>query len=72
MLTSQQTITTELRQILGRVQRTGARSPSIQRIIFAKGTVEEEVCDAVADKLDNLDLLNDGEIMNLVFNRKGK
>ncbi len=60
----------ELRQILGRVQRTGARSPSIQRIIFAKGTVEEEVCDAVADKLDNLDLLNDGEIMNLVFKRR--
>ena len=60
----------ELRQILGRVQRTGAKSPSRQRIIFAKGTVEEEVCDAVADKLDNLDLLNDGEIMNLVFKRR--
>ena len=61
---------TELRQILGRVHRTTAMSPSRQRVVYAAGTVEEEICEAVRKKLDNLDLLNDGEISNLVFNNR--
>lgn len=53
---------TELRQVLGRVRRSGGRSPSVQRIIFAQGTVEEDVCRAVEAKLNNLELLTDGEL----------
>ena len=57
----------ELRQALGRVHRAASKSKSLQRIIYAAGTIEEEICVAVAAKLDNLDLLNDGDIMNAIF-----
>lgn len=49
-----------LRQVLGRVQRAGG-TPSVQRILFALGTVEEDICRNVRAKLDNLDRLNDGD-----------
>jgi superfamily II DNA or RNA helicase len=56
-----------LKQVLGRPHRAGTKSKSLQRIIYAAGTVEEEICAAVSAKLDNLDLLNDGDIMNAIF-----
>jgi hypothetical protein len=49
-----------LRQVFGRVQRAGG-APSVQRILFAAGTVEEGICLNVRAKLDNLDRLNDGD-----------
>ena len=52
----------DLRQALGRIHRAGAKSPAIQKIIFAKDTVEEDVCYAVRAKLRNLDLINDNDI----------
>jgi len=52
----------DLRQALGRIHRSGAKSPAIQKIIFAKDTVEEEVCYAVRAKLRNLDLINDKDV----------
>ena len=57
-----------VRQIMGRVRRSGARSKSVQRFIFATG-VEEEVHASVSRKLDNLDALNDGDLVpaNLRF-----
>ena len=60
----------ELRQVIGRVHRTTAMSPSRQRVVYAAGTREEEICAILRKKLDNLDLLNDGEISNLVFNNR--
>lgn len=51
----------DLRQCLGRVHRTGG-AHSIQRIIFAAGTVEERACEAVRAKLACIDLLNDGDL----------
>jgi len=51
----------DLRQALGRVHRAGG-AHSIQRIIFAAGTCEEDACDAVAGKLAHIDLLNDGDL----------
>ena len=42
-----------MRQSSGRIWRDGARSKSLQRIIFTAGTVEERVCDIVKTKLDN-------------------
>ena len=56
----------ELKQALGRIHRTGALSKAIQKIIFAAGTVEEDVCSAVRRKLDNLDLLNDGDLQKSI------
>jgi len=51
----------DLRQALGRVHRAGG-AHSIQRIIFAAGTVEEEACAAVQAKLACIDTLNDGDL----------
>lgn len=58
-----------LRQVLGRVQRAGG-SPSVQRILFAAGTVEEDICRNVRAKLDNLDRLNDGDTAGNLFLEK--
>lgn len=51
-----------LRQALGRVHRDGAKTKSMQRILFAANTVEEDVCENVKRKLTNLDLINDGDL----------
>tara|TARA_E500000331_G_scaffold270821_1_gene262419 strand:+ start:129 stop:392 length:264 start_codon:yes stop_codon:yes gene_type:complete len=52
----------DLRQCLGRVHRATGKSPSIQKIVFASGTVEMRVCKLVRAKLNNLDLINDDEM----------
>ncbi len=51
-----------MRQSLGRVWRENAKSKSVQKIVFVAGTVEEQVCDNVKEKLKNLDLLNNGDL----------
>jgi hypothetical protein len=48
-------------QMLGRAVRFGAKSPVIQRIIFAEGTIEEKVFKTVDGKAKNIRALNDGE-----------
>ena len=57
----------ELKQALGRPHRATSKSKSLQRIIYAAGTIEEDICEAVSGKLDRLDLLNDGVILNAIF-----
>jgi SNF2 family DNA or RNA helicase len=52
----------QMRQATGRVWRDSAKSKSIQKIVFVANTVEEKVCDAVNEKLKNMDLLNDGDL----------
>lgn len=52
-----------MRQCLGRIWRDNAKTKSIQKIIFVANTVEEEVCENVNSKLNNLDLLNDGDLI---------
>jgi SNF2 family DNA or RNA helicase len=52
----------QMRQATGRIWRDGAKTKSLQRIVFVKGTVEEKVCESVNIKLENLDLLNDGDL----------
>jgi hypothetical protein len=54
----------QMRQATGRVWRDSAKSKSIQNIVFVANTVEVQVCEAVNKKLDNLDLLNDGDMDN--------
>jgi SNF2 family DNA or RNA helicase len=51
---------TDLKQALGRVWRSGGKTTSIQRILYAAGTVEETVAARIEEKLRNLSLLNDG------------
>lgn len=52
----------DLRQALGRVWRDGGKTKSLQKIIFAANTVEEEVCEKVKLKLTSLDTINDGDV----------
>lgn len=50
-----------LKQVLGRVDRAGG-SASLQRIVFAANTQEEEVCSRLQAKLDNIGALNDQDM----------
>lgn len=56
----------DLKQALGRIHRAGAKSPAVQKIIFAEGTVEMRVCRLVRKKLNNIDLINDDEMNPLL------
>lgn len=52
----------DLIQAAGRVHRAGGKSKSLQRIIYAKGTVEEEMCRKVATRVASIQALNDGDL----------
>jgi superfamily II DNA or RNA helicase len=56
----------DLKQALGRIHRSGGKSPAIQKIIFAADSVEMRVCQSVRRKLTNLDLINDDELNPLI------
>jgi len=49
-------------QVLGRIHRSGAKSKAINRLIYAAGTVETEVCQAVSGKIDAINSLNDADL----------
>ncbi len=49
-------------QILGRIHRTGAKTPAIQKIVFADGTVETRVRRTVERNAKQIDTLNDGDL----------
>ena len=52
----------DLIQATGRVHRAGGKSKSLQRIIYAKGTVEEEICRKVAQRVASIQAFNDGDL----------
>jgi superfamily II DNA or RNA helicase len=45
-------------QVLGRIHRAGGKSPAIQRILVAEGTVEEKVAKSVKEKIKAQEILN--------------
>lgn len=49
-------------QALGRIHRTGAKSKAINKLVYAAGTVEEDVCRSVNVKLDSINALNDQDL----------
>ena len=51
-----------LLQSLGRAHRAEGKSPVIQKILFATGTIEDRIKNRVEVKLKNIDLLNDGDL----------
>jgi len=51
-----------LRQALGRIHRDEAKSKAIQKVVYIANTEEEEVCKKVKSKLNNLDMINDGDL----------
>lgn len=55
----------DLKQALGRCHRAGG-AHSIQRIVFAAGTIEETACERVRRKIQRIDILNDSEVTTLL------
>lgn len=52
----------KIKQVTGRIWRESSKSKSLQKLFFIKGTVEEDVMKNVQQKLDNLGILNDGDL----------
>lgn len=52
----------DLIQVLGRIYRAKGKSKVLQRIIFCKDTVEDEVCGMIQDKVANIAFINDGSM----------
>lgn len=48
----------EVAQALGRIDRAGAQSDTVQRVLFAAGTIEEEVAKALRKKIKNMEILH--------------
>jgi len=52
----------KMKQVTGRTVRENSKSKSIIRFVYISGTIEEKVANNVKQKLDNLELLNDGDL----------
>jgi len=52
----------ELLQALGRINRAGAKSPALQRIIYCANTCENIICDKIGHKLKFLSKINDDDM----------
>lgn len=56
----------DLKQVLGRIDRSGG-THTTQYLLYAAGTIEVNVCHGLAEKLDRLDLLLDGNLNDGIF-----
>lgn len=54
----------QLKQILGRLFRSGAKSKALYRIPLVAGSCQEKIHRAVSGKLNQLDSLNDGDLFS--------
>jgi hypothetical protein len=52
----------DLIQVLGRIYRAKTKTKVLQRIIFCKDTVEDQVSKMIQDKVANIAFINDGSI----------
>lgn len=54
----------DILQTLGRVHRANGKTAVRQRIIFCKDTIEEQICKNMVEKIQNIALLNDGDMLS--------
>lgn len=47
-------------QTLGRIHRANGKTPVIQKFIFCAGTLEEYICAKLREKINDLNMINDG------------
>jgi hypothetical protein len=40
----------------------GGKTKALQKIVFVANTVEDDICNKVKIKIDNLSLINDGDV----------
>jgi superfamily II DNA or RNA helicase len=52
----------ELIQTLGRIYRSGIKTPVLQRIIFCSGTYEEDICNSVRNKSKFISKITDQDL----------
>lgn len=57
----------DLIQVLGRIFRAKTKSDVVQKIIFCAGTVEDDVCEMIKDKISNIAYVNDGSMDSYIF-----
>jgi SNF2 family DNA or RNA helicase len=58
---------TSLRQALGRVHRAGSKTKTVQKLLYAAGSIEEDVAQRVMRKLDQIDSINDADLAEPEF-----
>ena len=51
-------------QSLGRIYRSNTKTKVQQRLIYCKGTIEEQICENIKEKIKNIGNLNDGDILS--------
>lgn len=49
-------------QAVGRVWRAGGKSKSIQKIVYCDGTIEENICNKLSVKINNVNTINEAEL----------
>ena len=54
----------ELVQVLGRIYRTGVKSPVLQKIVFCDDTYENNICQIIKNKINFLNKLTDDDLIN--------
>jgi superfamily II DNA or RNA helicase len=52
----------KMKQCLGRVHRENSKSKSVQKLIYISDTAEENVVENVKQKMNNIELINDGDL----------
>jgi superfamily II DNA or RNA helicase len=50
------------KQALGRIHRAGGKSKCLQLMIYCRNTIEEKLCLRLKEKLDSIDMINDGDM----------
>lgn len=50
----------DMLQTLGRIHRANGKTECYQYILFCKGTIEEDICELVKEKIKNISIINDG------------
>jgi hypothetical protein len=51
-----------IKQCLGRAVRENSKSKTLQKIVLVNNTVETQVMANLGQKLDNMELINDGDL----------
>jgi superfamily II DNA or RNA helicase len=54
----------DILQALGRIHRANGKTPVVQKIVFCKGTIEEDICKKMTEKIKNIAQLNDGDLLS--------
>jgi superfamily II DNA or RNA helicase len=54
----------DILQALGRIHRANGKTPVVQKIVFCKNTIEEDICKKMSEKIKNIAQLNDGDLLS--------